>query len=622
MSARRVRRLAEQVGSRIVARARGARSSCLDVVAALRARPRHRTSGRKSAAPAVLASLGLALPLLGVIFALNAGSSTKLPASYSTTIPGSRIEQALGSGVQLSLPAATTAPAPSPPVLSSRPNLPPHQVFGFAPYWALAQSQGFDVRDLSTVDYFSLDVNGDGSIVQSGPGWVGYESQDLVDLINRAHAAEDRVVLTVTCFDQGSLNQLSANPAADGQRLATELTSLLAQKSFDGVNIDFEGNGPQDRAGLDELVSQVSSHLRAANPHWQITMDTYASSAGDQSGFFDIGGLAPSVDGFFVMAYDMYNASAPSPNAPLVGSGNTDTTALEQYESLVPASKVVLGVPAYGYDWPTSGQAIGSPATGSPTPVTYAQIASMNTPVYWDPRSETPWTAYQAGAQWHQIFFDNPTSIALKARLAEQAHAAGVGLWALGMDGGNAAIYQALLGSAHAAKYRTGPTQPAASPGVTPGAQASAGPSGGGSPSSGGGGGASGSASPYQYSGTWNGHNETLQPVNPSTLPGGGKGTNAGQLTGFSTNDPSAQCLSQGPALSVTELSAAPSDYVVTASKPTDCTNGTWMFQAAPSTGAGSTPGTTAPSSPVTIPGVFSSSGAAGSGSGNKSSLP
>ena len=146
----------------------------------------------------------------------------------------------------------------------------------------------------------------------------------------------------------------------------------MAAKNLDGVNIDFEGKGSKDQAGLDTLMAAVSSAVHQADPHWQVTMDTYASSAGDPSGFYDIRGLAPSVDAFFVMAYDMNNRSTPSATAPLTGAGFTDLDAVQQYAAAVPPSKVILGVPYYGYDWPTGGPGLGDPATGPPTPLGYS----------------------------------------------------------------------------------------------------------------------------------------------------------------------------------------------------------------------------------------------------------
>ena len=227
-----------------------------------------------------------------------------------------------------------------------------HEVFGYAPYWTLPQSSGFDVKNLTTLAYFSVDANADGTLDQSGPGWNGYQSQDLVNLVTRAHAAGDRVVLTVTCFDQHTLDQITSDPNAPG-RLATSLVAAVQAKSLDGVNFDFEGEGSADRVGLTRLIAEVSGALHAANPHWQVSMATYASSAGDPGGFTDVAAVAPAVDAFFVMAYDMNSRTQPSATSPLFGPSFSDTMALEQYLKVVPASKIILGLPYYGYDWPT-----------------------------------------------------------------------------------------------------------------------------------------------------------------------------------------------------------------------------------------------------------------------------
>jgi hypothetical protein len=113
-----------------------------------------------------------------------------------------------------------TAPVLSPPghepdAAERQPATPPaqlqrlHEVFGFAPYWTLSQEQSFDFTSLSTAAYFGVDVNGDGSLVQSGAGWSGFQGQDLVDLVARAHAAKTRVVLVAKTFDAAALHRLS-----------------------------------------------------------------------------------------------------------------------------------------------------------------------------------------------------------------------------------------------------------------------------------------------------------------------------------------------------------------------------------------------------------------------------
>ena len=578
-----------------------------------------------------LAPLGVGV---GVLVLLVGGALAGTIAVGSTAPAAGRTSGASNSSIMarmahqygaeklIDLPAATTAPAPAPPSLAGAPALKSHEIFGFAPYWTLPQASTFNVSDLTTLSYFSVDVNGDGSIDRSGSGWVGYESQDLAQLITRAHQAGDRVVLTTTCFDQTTLNALTSNPAAPAT-LASSLVELLGAKSLDGVNFDFEGRGSQDQAGLDRFVSQVSAALKGADPQWQVTMDTYASAAGDPGGFYDIAGLAPSVDAFFVMAYDMDDPSTPSATAALTGPGFTDLAALAEYTSVVPASKVILGVPYYGYDWPTAGPAQGDPATGGPSAVSYAQVVAGAHPVYWDPVTQTPWTSYQVGTQWHQTWFDDATSLALKAQLADSYHIAGLGVWALGMDGNDPSMIAALLGNAPAVKnFQPAPapaTQsqpPAASAASQPGSATAptsttnpspSDPSGQAGPTSSG---TTTTTTPttatttspagYRYTGTWEQKAVTLNLLAPDMKPIF-KGHPVGQLTNFSTNDPTYSCLQSGPPLAVYAASGASGVYVVEASTPSDCAQGIWELVAqAPSGASDVGPGPTTSSTTTT----------------------
>jgi hypothetical protein len=465
----------------------------------------------------------------------------------------------------------------------------PHEIFGFAPYWTLPQSTGFNLAGVTTLAYFSVDVNGDGSIDESGPGWTGYQSQALADLVTRAHQAGDRVVLTASCFDQKALDQLAADPTSGG-RLGASLVQLVEAKNLDGVNIDFEGKGPQDQAGLDTLMAAVSAALRQADPHDQVTMDTYASAAGDPTGFYDIAGLAPSVDAFFVMAYDMNSPTTPSPTAPLSGPGFTDLDAAQQYAAAVGPSKVILGVPYYGYDWPTAGAGLGDPATGPATPVSYAAVLALGSHLYWDPATETPWTSYQVGTQWYQAWFDNPTSLALKAEMASTYHLAGLGIWAMGMEGDSPAMQAALEGSAPVLK-NLAPGPAATHPTTTTTAPPD-----------------------YFYSGTWDGAPVTLDPVAPSALPAATTPV-ADALVGFATNDPAASCLENGPALTVAAVTGSADTFVVTAAPPADCATGTWEFTTTAGQGPPATDPTTTSTTTVTEPGSTTTTGPSPPGS-------
>jgi hypothetical protein len=381
-------------------------------------------------------------------------------------VPQSPAEQALTPAA----PPVVEAVAPPASAYAER-ALRPHEIFGFAPYWNLGAAWGYPLRELTTVAYFGVDVAADGSLLHSGDGWDGYQSPALTDLVGRAHAAGAGVVLTAKQFDAATLHSLVGDPGAPA-RLGHALVDAVHGRGMDGVNLDLEGIGGQDRAAFAGFAVAVANALRAGDPRMQLTLDTYTNSASDPDGYFDVARLAPAFDALFVMAYDMQGDN-PSAVAPLRGSGSNDTAAVAAYVRTVGPSKVVLGMPFYGVDWPTASGDRAAAASGPPKPVTYAEVAAAGHPRYWDPASASPWTSYQdASGQWHVACYEDPQSIAMKAELADSAHLRGVGVWALGMDGNDPAMAQALLGRAAPVKLALGPAPTPAAP--PPVAQASA----------------------------------------------------------------------------------------------------------------------------------------------------
>jgi spore germination protein len=428
-------------------------------------------------------------------------------------------------------------------------------------------------------------VNPDGSLDESGSGWNGYESQDLSNLITRAHTVGERVVLTINDFDQASLNALTSSPSAPA-RLAAALIPALAAKNLDGVNFDFEGTGSRDQAGLTNLIASVSGALRAADPHWQITMDTYASSAGDPGGFYNIPALAPSVDSFFVMAYELNLAGSPTNTSPLTSGMFSDLTAVQQYLAVVPASKVILGTPFFGIEWPTNNGTMQAQATGPASDIADAQVQSSTEPQYWDPATSTGWTSYLVGQQWHESYLENPYGLFRVAQLSAQYGLRGVGIWALGMEDNGSEMISALDGLAPPGSPGTsGPQSTSSSPkrSTTTTAPATStttttSPSKAPATST-----TTTTAAPPAstttttvpvITGLFDGSTEHLKAVGPGSID---SGLSLGTLTKFSTDDPAYSCLN-GVTLTVYAYGTLSGDYVAVAQKPSDCLNQDFTF--------------------------------------------
>jgi hypothetical protein len=491
----------------------------------------------------------------------SVGAHHRHRAAHSDRASGNALDQ-LGAAEAVQLAPATIAPVAAPADLVNQQPLAARENFAFAPYWTLPRSPSFSLTGLSTLAYFSVDVNPNGTLDESGPGWNGFQSQALADLITRAHAAGERVVLTITDFAQGSLDAITSSPSAPAT-LSSALIPLLQSKSLDGVNIDFEGDGSRDQTGLTNLVTAVSGALRAADPHWQITMDTYASSAGDPGGFYNIPALAPAVDAFFVMDYELNLRGAPSAASPLTSGQFSSLTTMKQYTAAVPASKVILGLPFFGIDWPTDNGTMAANAAGGAADIAGSQAAA-NGPEYWDPVTETAWTSYQAGNQWHESYYEGAYGLYELSQLTSYFGARGVGIWALGMESDGARLIAALDGISPGGPGGTGPratsaspapgaAPPAPAPAAGPAAAPAPAPASGPAPAPGGqpGGtttppsspGAPGSSTTTTVptiTGAYNGKTVTLVPVAPSSVVAV---VQTGTLTNFQSTNPAYACL-------------------------------------------------------------------------------
>ncbi|KAK9841972.1 hypothetical protein WJX81_002090 [Elliptochloris bilobata] len=139
----------------------------------------------------------------------------------------------------------------------------------------------------------------------------------------------------------------------------------------DGVNFDLEDPaalGSHLARAYTALIAETAAAFHERDPGSQISVDVAWSPYGVDGRNYDVRGLAAAADLVFIMAYDMQSqiwgrcvASANSPLA-LVRRG------VQQYLDLgVPASKLVLGLPWYGYEYPCEGGAPGKACMLKPT---------------------------------------------------------------------------------------------------------------------------------------------------------------------------------------------------------------------------------------------------------------
>lgn len=237
----------------------------------------------------------------------------------------------------------------------------------------------------------------------------------------------------------------------------------------DGVNFDFEDPlTPQQAPLLTEVVSSAAAALKTRyGAALQVTIDVAWSPNCIDGRCYDYKSLSDVVDFSFVMAYDMRSQVFLSPGQPCLAGPNAPlpliAEGLANFTRLgIPSSKLVLGVPWYGYVYPCE---VGPDA---PTNISSCEIASVpfrgvncsdaagreydywqitalassanaTTPLRRDVQDAAVSYNFvgapgQGGpgnpnSTLYQVWFDDPTSLSAKYSLAKQLNLRGVGMW-------------------------------------------------------------------------------------------------------------------------------------------------------------------------------------------------
>jgi spore germination protein YaaH len=362
------------------------------------------------------------------------------------------------AGVRDGVAGSDRAPAGAAASAAGQP--PDPEVLGFAQSGEVTSGswqRDLNMPLLTTIAYFGVNLNGDGSLVSNDSGYQGWRSAQATSLINAAHNAGDRVVLTVKAFNNATIAAVTGS----ANNRATAVNAIVAQvadRGADGVNVDFEGTDSSSAANFTAFVGALRSGLRSAIPQQAyVTVDAYASAASGGT-MYDVRGLAANADAIDVMAYDITSpgSSTAGPVAPLNGMTYADTNVVNSYLALIPPSQVILGVPYYGYKWSTTTNQPRSPTRGAASADTYsgaladfqcAQSLSLN----WDGTFASPWASWYSPAtndpcggnhgSWRELYYENAQSLGAKYDLVNGQHLRGIGIWALGYDSGHQELW-------------------------------------------------------------------------------------------------------------------------------------------------------------------------------------
>ena len=324
-------------------------------------------------------------------------------------------------------------------------------VFGFLPYWNMKYEPSINYSLLTHIAFFGLDVDKNGSIKtrvnrqEAEPGWTAYRSPVFGSIVRKAHNADTKVILVLRAFDNETIESIVGSKPKQ-TKLIEETLAIVKQKNLDGVNIDFEYVGPpliSVRNQFTEFIASFRTTCSLLLVACHLSVDTYADAAASDR-LWDLAKLEPLVNHIIVMAYDFTRPSSDysGPVAPL----DQIKLAIAEYAKQVKLNKLLLGVPYYGYEWPTYSQEPMSKTIDNGYIATYKRVIESilkgDFDSGWDLTSFTPYIVSTESGKTTQIFYDDARSLGLKYDFVNDSGLGGVAIWALGYDHGRPELWE------------------------------------------------------------------------------------------------------------------------------------------------------------------------------------
>ncbi len=351
------------------------------------------------------------------------------------------------------------------PASQSSAQSPPRKILtGWIPYYAMKTALPSAV------------ANGD-LVKEVMPFWYTLKSETkITDLYTPSNPSVPMAVPLTTMKDSGFqiiptitdgtdklvLAKLLSVPTTRAQ-VVKSITNLVVANNFDGIDLDFEGFAFSDgtaswaatRVNWVAFIQELSTSLHGLGKLLSVTTPVLFDPATGKKGYtvYDWASISPMIDRLRIMTYD-YSTSSPGPIGPITWVEQSVSYAV----SVVPASKVYLGVPGYGRDWvtkvdgvcPSSVASVIIPGAKAATFVMRdaANLAASYgaTPTYNNSFAEVTFS-YQkvysglssSGLQTsctasRTAWYQNAQSYAARAQLVAKYRLGGITAWTFGME--------------------------------------------------------------------------------------------------------------------------------------------------------------------------------------------
>lgn len=211
------------------------------------------------------------------------------------------------------------------------------------------------------------------------------------------------------------------------------MVDLVKNGGWKGINVDFENLYPVDRNAFSRFIHDLAIALHGKGQRLVISVPAKSSDdpGDDWSWPFDYVSLGADADLIQLMTYDEHG---PWSEPGSVAGFEWMEDCVQYAVSAIDPAKLLIGLPAYGYDWNLTDPDQNSDFAWKKVPDILNKTGA--TPV-WDATAKSAHIAYknsigtQDGAS-HVAWYETPAGIAAKTALVPKYNLAGLSMWVLG----------------------------------------------------------------------------------------------------------------------------------------------------------------------------------------------
>lgn len=334
---------------------------------------------------------------------------------------------------------------------------PKKEVVGFLPFWLLSKAKLDYSKYITTLNYFNLTIDTDGTILkyvrpgELDPGWHALTGGTFDPFLDAAKQRGLKLSLTVFNSGDEAIAKLLENPIVSAQNLTSEVIPLMNKFGFTDLNLDVEmvSDASSDmRIRFAQFVAEVKKGIDNQKAG-TLTIDISPIAFVKDKNLVDPKSIISNVDYVVLMAYDFHNPGSlvTGPVSPETGAGTVsefDTeTAVLRALTIMPASKLILGIPLYGYQWesinntPRSATIPGSSIITSNLKAENFVESCASCSATFDNTDKEEYVIYkdQETGTYHQLFYPDIKSTQAKVDYAKNNNLGGMAVWALGYEG-------------------------------------------------------------------------------------------------------------------------------------------------------------------------------------------